>query len=66
MSTKTPWQIPPLNDWAICGMNHYHVQGQKLLFVSMTKDGKCITAEGADNWALWNTLLLKAEMEPKT
>ncbi|MEW8025495.1 MAG: hypothetical protein AB2777_20610 [Candidatus Thiodiazotropha endolucinida] len=37
-------------------MNHYHVAGERFLFVSMTKDGKCITAEGKDDKYLWNRL----------
>ena len=56
MNTDYPWQQAPLNQWSICGMNHYHVDGQRLLFVSMTKDGKCITAEGEDDQYLWNRL----------
>ena len=55
-----PWQQPPLNEWAICGMNHYHVGGERFLFVSMTKGGKCITEEGKDDQYLWNRLWHKA------
>ena len=58
--TKSPWLQPPLNAWAICGMNHYHVSGEKFLFVSMTKDGLCITEEGKDDKYLWNRLCHKA------
>ncbi|MCG8381801.1 MAG: hypothetical protein MJA28_06225 [Gammaproteobacteria bacterium] len=58
--TKYPWLQPPLNAWAICGMNHYHVSGEKFLFVSMTKDGLCITEEGKDDKYLWNRLWHKA------
>lgn len=56
-----PWQKPPLDQWAICGMNHYHINGKKRLFVSMTKDGKCITSEGEDNFVVWNNLALQAD-----
>lgn len=56
-----PWKKPPLNEWSICGMNHYHVDGERRLFVSMTKAGRCITSEGADNWVLWNNLSLQAD-----
>lgn len=41
-----PWTEPPLDEWSIVGMNHYTVQGQKSLFVAMTRDGQCIIAEG--------------------
>jgi hypothetical protein len=57
---KQPWQQGPLDQWAICGMNHYHVAGKRYLFVSMTKGGKCITEEGADDEYLWNRLWHKA------
>ena len=59
--SDAPWQKPPLNDWSICGMNHYHVDGKKLLFVSMVKDGICITSEGVDNWVIWNNLSILAD-----
>ena len=57
-----PWQQPPLDQWSICGMHHYHVAGEKFLFVSMTKtkDGLCITEEGRDDQHLWNRLWLRA------
>lgn len=58
---RHPWQQAPLNEWAICGMNHYHINGVKHLFVSMTKDGKCITEEGLDDQYLWNRLWHKAQ-----
>jgi hypothetical protein len=56
----TPWTQKPLDEWAIVGMNHYHVNGQRLLFVAMTKDGRCIHEEGADDTYLWNRLWRKA------
>ena len=55
-----PWKLKPLDKWAIVGMNHYHVNGEKRLFVAMTKDGRCITEEGADDEFLWNRLWHKA------
>lgn len=55
-----PWKIKPLSDWSIVGMNHYHVDGERRLFVAMTKDGHCITDEGADDEYLWNRLCHKA------
>lgn len=57
---QMPWQQPPLNEWAICGMNHYHMHGKRHLFVSMTKGGVCITEEGEDDEYLWNRLWHKA------
>ena len=41
-----PWTEPPLVEWSIVGMNHYHVKGYRCLFVAMVKDGVCIKAEG--------------------
>jgi len=32
-----PWQMEPLDKWAICGMNHYHINGERRLFVSMNR-----------------------------
>jgi hypothetical protein len=57
-----PWQCPALRDWLICGMNHYHVKGRRRLFVSMTRGGRCITAEGADNQWIWEDLADKARV----
>jgi len=56
-----PWMMPPLDQWAIVGMNHYHVAGERFLFVAMTKDGKCIQEEGKDDEYLWNRLWHKAQ-----
>lgn len=65
-SSKFPWQEGVLACWSICGMNHYHVAGQRFLFVSMTKDGRCITEEGPDDKYLWNRLFHKAcQLEEK-
>lgn len=55
-----PWKMKPLDEWSIVGMNHYHVAGERFLFVSMTKDGRCITEEGKDDEYLWNRLWRKA------
>ena len=56
-----PWRTGILAGWAICGMNHYHINGGKRLFVSMTRQGKCITEEGKDNEQLWERLLDQAK-----
>jgi len=58
---KMPWQYGILDDWSIVGMNHYHVNGDKFIFVSMAKKGKCITEEGKDDQYLWNRLWHKAD-----
>jgi len=55
-----PWLIPPLDGWDICGMNHFYINGNKFLFVSMTKNGFCIKEEGDDDSFLWNRLYHKA------
>jgi hypothetical protein len=57
---NAPWREKPLDEWSIVGMNHYHVDGEKRLFVAMTKDGRCITEEGVDDKYLWNRLWHKA------
>lgn len=60
MSKGAPWQQTPLNEWSICGMNHYHVNGERFLFVAMSKGGKLIKEEGKDDKYLWNRLWHKA------
>jgi len=62
MVRKLPWQNGVLDEWSICGCNHYHVNGSKFIFVSMTKDGVCITEEGKDDRYLWNRLWHKADL----
>ena len=57
---RAPWLQKPLDQWSIVGMNHYSVNGQRLLFVAMVKDGRCIKEEGPDDQYLWNRLWHKA------
>ena len=57
---QVPWKMKPLDEWSIVGMNHYHVDGQRHLFVSMQKDGRCITEEGLDHEYLWTRLWHRA------
>lgn len=57
---KMPWQDGPLVEWSIVDMNHYHIDGERRIFVAMTKDGHCIKEEGADDKYLWNRLIHKA------
>lgn len=45
---STMWHVPDLKDWSICGMNHYFINGEKMLFVSMTRESMAIQAEGKD------------------
>jgi hypothetical protein len=58
-----PWRKTELYEWSICGMNHYHVDGQRYLFVSLCKDGRCIKAEGFDDDEIWNILIEQAKAE---
>lgn len=52
--------MKPLNEWDIVAMHHYHVKGQRFLFVGMMKGTACITEEGADDVYVWNRLWKKA------
>jgi len=51
-----PWLLAPLNEWSIVGMNHYHIDEAKMIFVAMAKDGRVIKAEGMDNQNIWAAL----------
>ncbi|MCK4782155.1 MAG: hypothetical protein KAV87_00280 [Desulfobacteraceae bacterium] len=55
-----PWNRTELNGWSIVGMNHYHQEGRKYLFCSMAKDGRCITAEGLSEDAVFDRLAEQA------
>ncbi len=55
-----PWKVGCLKEWAIVGMNHYHVDGERRLFVAMVKDDKCIKVEGPDDDFIWTDLEYKA------
>lgn len=58
---KLPWLYDKyLKDWDIVGMNHYKVLGVRHLFVSMSKDGKCIKEEGRNEVQVFNQLSAKA------
>ena len=58
-----PWLQAPLDQWSIVGMNHYHVAGERRLFVAMVRDGRCIKEEGTDDQYLWNRLWHKASTD---
>lgn len=60
LGDHVPWMKRPLNEWSIVGMNHYHVAQERLLFVAMTKNDKCIVEEGKDDEYLWDRLWCKA------
>jgi len=60
MSPWSPWQQSVLREWSIVGMNHYHLNGERRLFVAMVKDGHCIKEEGPDDEYLWNRLCHQA------
>jgi hypothetical protein len=55
-----PWERTELRDWCIVGMNHYHVAKRRHLFVSMARNGYCITAEGAEEARVWDSLVTQA------
>ena len=55
-----PWLRDPLMEWRIVGMNHYTIGGVLRLFVAMTKDGRCIKAEGDERY-VWDNLITQAK-----
>lgn len=60
-----PWDRPELRGWSIVGMNHYHIPNEagvreKRLFVAMTKDGRCVVAEGPDESLVFDEIARKA------
>lgn len=59
-----PWNGPDLRGWAIVGMNHYHVEGERRLFVAMTMGDRCIKAEGPNEVGVFNDLT-RAALAPK-
>lgn len=61
-----PWDRVELRGWSIVGMNHYRVAGVRNLFVAMTKDGRCITAEGSHENMVWKDLAAKAYLPLKS
>lgn len=61
---RAPWHDLLLSEWSIVGMNHYHINGERFLFVALCKDGYCIKEEGRDDKYLWNRLWHKANASP--
>jgi hypothetical protein len=54
------WNLPPLAEWSIVGMNHYRAAGARNLFVAMSKDGRLIKSEGADEDLVFADLIRQA------
>ena len=58
--SSVPWNNPELDGWDIIGMNHYHQNGVRRLFVGMVnQDGLAIKAEGHDE-EVWAFLIHEA------
>jgi hypothetical protein len=55
-----PWLDPVFDSWSIVGMNHYHINGERCLFVAMTRSGFCIKVEGRDDGWIWTALRAQA------
>jgi hypothetical protein len=55
--SEMPWDRVELRGWSIVGMNHYHVNGERHLYVAMTdRHRRCIQAEGSNESYVWKTL----------
>lgn len=63
---QPPWSMPPLCNWAIVGMNHYHQNGIRHLFVAMMCGARCIQVEGSDEAAVWDRLRTLAMLPAPT
>lgn len=61
IKTPMPWDSLTADGWLIVGLNHYRVGGVRHLFCSMGRNGRCITAEGADEAAVFEDLKRQAE-----
>lgn len=55
-----PWKHEDLRRWSIVGMNHYHINGVRFLFVAMVLGDKCIKIESVDDIQTWIDLATKA------
>lgn len=62
---ELPWQEDSLKEWSIVGMNHYRMDGERRLFIAMTRNGKCVIAEGPDDASVWWLLRERAEKADK-
>jgi len=55
--SEMPWDRVELRGWSLVGMNHYHVNGERRLFVAMTDSaGRCVKAEGRDEVEVFKSL----------
>jgi hypothetical protein len=63
---RFPWQEGILAGWDIVGMNHYHKDHERWLFVAMTYGPFCIRAESPDEIELFKVLALEAEVIMKS
>ena len=61
MDIEYPWEAGELKHWDIVGMNHYHDQDGKQLFVAMSCKGMLIKEEGADQSDIFQRLEEKAK-----
>jgi hypothetical protein len=55
---NAPWARSAFNGWDIVGMNHYHVNNDRYLFIAMTKGSRLIRSEGLVEYtdAIWDIL----------
>lgn len=60
MNNNPPWMMAPLDEWSIVAMSHYHINEERFLSVTMSKDNIRIREEGKDDEYLWNRLWYKA------
>lgn len=59
---KFPWNYHPLDEWSIVGMNHYHVDGVRHLFVAMSKGSRIIKAESSQEMDVFDSLMKQARI----
>ena len=52
----TPWEDLASDGWMIVGMNHYLMHGERHMFCSMAKEGRCIVAEGTNEQDVFDSL----------
>ena len=65
MRLQYPWEDSPLDEWAIVGMNHYFIDGERHVFVAMVKGDRCIKAESRDEGTVFRRLKSLAENKGK-
>ncbi len=55
-SAGEAWNAPEFAGWGIVGINHYHVEGCRYLFIAMTNDLQRVRAEGEDAQEVFKVL----------